>query len=399
MTDVLLTYAWVRSSYAAMRNLTDHGIEVWAADENRVGMCQWSRRKTGFSRYVSHYQNESAFIENIASLCYERDIRLVLASHNETEILARHRAALPRDTAALLPLYDHCLLFNNKKRAYELACSIGVPVPMRIDYAEVKEVAERIGDAGLKRVVVKLLTGNSAKGVYYADSPRQAQELVSSLVTRYELGVDRYPQIEEHVEGDGVGCSVLYWNGQPIADFGHHRLREKIVTGGTSTLRETFQNAEIRDATHRLFAGIGWHGLAMAEYKYCPLSGKFWFIEVNPRMWGSIALAISSGVEFPYLGWLCATQGPQAALEYHEHAQIRHPWRCRWLLGDLILAASQTAHLDLRGAWRTLATSDADATDDFHIDDPFSLLGEAAYYGTRFLATGSANPEAKGMVG
>ena len=39
MPRVLLTYGWVRASYAALRNLTDHGVEVWASDAFRTGMC------------------------------------------------------------------------------------------------------------------------------------------------------------------------------------------------------------------------------------------------------------------------------------------------------------------------------------------------------------------------
>ncbi len=83
-------------------------------------------------------------------------------------------------------------------------------------------------------------------------------------------------------------------------------MREKIATGGASTLREAVANAAIAQAAQRFFDAIGWHGLAMCEFKVCPETGTFWFVEVNPRLWGSMALATSAGVEFPYLAWLCA---------------------------------------------------------------------------------------------
>lgn len=399
MADLLLTYSWVRSSYAALRNLTDHGIRVWTADSFATGMCQWSGRKAGFSRYVSHYDNEAAFIEQIVAMCQKREIRFVLPSHNETEVLAKHRAQLPNGTDAMLPRYEHCQLFNNKARAYELARSLGICVPERVEYDDALQVADRIAERGLSSVVIKMLTGNSAKGVYYANSGQEARRIVTDLVDRYALSPERYPQIEERVGGVGVGCSVLYWNGQPIAEYGHRRLREKVATGGTSTFREAFANESIRAATHRLFSAIGWHGMAMAEFKYCEQTDKYWFIEVNPRMWGSIALAISGGAEFPYLAWLCATEGAETARSYHERQSRPSHWRCRWLLGDAILATSQMARGELRNSLRSLFPGRADALDDFHWDDPTAFLGEVTHYGTRFFSTLSLNPEERGMVG
>lgn len=399
VSDVLLTYAWVRSSYAALRNLHSHGVKVVVADSYPFGMCQWSRLKQEFVRYPSHYDDEAGFVETIARLCEQHDIRLLMPSHNETEILARNRQCLPESACALLPKAEHCELFNNKASSYEMARSVGLPVPQRVSYSAPNEVAAGVKKAGLQKTVVKLLTGNSAKGIFYADTPEQTGETVAELIKQYSLPVERYPQIEERIYGDGWGCSGLYWHGEPISLFCHHRLREKTATGGTSTLRESARNDRLLAMTQTLLSHIGWHGLAMVEYKVCPDTGKIWFIEVNPRLWGSLPLAISAGAEFPYLAWLCATEGPEAARRYQEKIVIKYPWRGRWLMGDLMIAASQCARLKPLQAWRTVFSGEYDALDDFHFDDPLAFLGEVCHYGSRFLTSMSYNPAEKGMVG
>ena len=137
----------------------------------------------------------------------------------------------------------------------------------------------------------------------------------------------------------------------------------------------------------------------MVEYKICPETGKIWFIEVNPRLWGSIPLAISAGVEFPYLAWLCATEGPEAAKTYQERSIVRYPWRGRWLLGDLMLAATQAFRGKPMQAWRTIFSEKSDTFDDLYLDDPLAFAGEVFHYGSRFLETMSINPAEKGMVG
>ena len=396
--NVLLTYGWVRSSYAAMRNLTSHGISTWVSDSGRVGMSQWSRLKAGSSLYTPHYVDEQAFVADVVRLASSLRVRYVLPSHNETEVLARYRDLLPSGTDRFLPDAEHCRTFNNKARAYELASSLGLSVPKRVPaYERADDVAELMQEAGMSRVVIKLLTGNSAKGVYYATAASEATRIVERLIRQYDLSPDRYPQVEEYVEGEGAGCSVLYWDGARVADFQHRRLREKTTTGGTSTLREVMSHEAMRVDARRLMEGIGWHGLAMVEFKVCPMTGRHWFIEVNPRMWGSIPFAISAGAEFPYLAWLCATEGIEAARHFDRHRKAS--WRGRWLLGDMILAASQVSKLQLRDACRTLWRADADSVDDFHWDDVGSFLGEVAYYGSKFLKTRSMNPEDVGMVG
>ena len=68
MSDVLLTYSWVRSSYSALRNLEKHGLKVVASDSSCIGMSQFSRFSSGFKKYTSHYEDEKKFISDILNI-------------------------------------------------------------------------------------------------------------------------------------------------------------------------------------------------------------------------------------------------------------------------------------------------------------------------------------------
>jgi predicted ATP-grasp superfamily ATP-dependent carboligase len=358
-------------------------------------MSQFSRLNQGVSLYRSHYLDERAFVDDVLRICDAQELDLILPSHNETEVLARNRDQLGKRLSRLLPHYEHCVLFNNKSSAYDFVNSLGIPVPHRYTYGSPNELFTQLKGQGT--VVIKMLTGNSAKGVFYARTPEDAVKIVNTLIQRYELNPERYPQIEQLVDGEGWGCSVLYWEGQPVADFSHRRLREKIATGGTSTLREVGNHAGIRDAAHRIFTELGWHGLAMCEFKVCPRTGKFWFIEVNPRMWGSISLAINAGVEFPYLAWLCATRGSDVARQYHANCSLSSHHVSRWLLGDLMLVAKNLLTLQIPSALKIVGEK-VDSTDDLYWDDPLAMVGEVMYYVSNTLSKRSLNPEEKGML-
>jgi hypothetical protein len=84
------------------------------------------------------------------------------------------------------------------------------------------------------------------------------------------------------------------------------------------------------DAASRLISTIGWHGVAMVEFKWDDEENRPKLIEVNARFWGSLNLAIRAGVDFPYLLYRLAlgetVEGPPA---------YRIGLKSRWELGDL----------------------------------------------------------------
>tara|TARA_B100001057_G_C22826424_1_gene941616 strand:+ start:952 stop:2151 length:1200 start_codon:yes stop_codon:yes gene_type:complete len=398
MDKVLLTYGWVRSSYAALRNLNQHNIPVVVSDSTSFGMSQFSRYKKGFVKYKSHYEDEEKFINNIIKICDEEHIDLIFPSHNETEVIARNKDKFNKGLVALIPDSEHCKIFNNKSLSYDLAEELGIPIPKRIKYTNPNTLAKKISDQNINNTVIKLLTGNSSKGVFYAKNPKQAQHIVKELIYKYDLEAKRFPQVEEQIYGEGYGSSVLYWHGEQIASFTHRRLREKIETGGTSTYREVARHEGIENAAKKIFNKVGWHGLAMSEFKVCKETGNYWFIEINPRMWGSIPLAIQSGVEFPYLAWLCNKEGPIAAKNYYKKSNILYPFKAKWLLGEIFVFIKAILRLDFKSAANIFKNEKVNAVDDFFWDDPFSFVGEVLAYFKSAIMKRSTNASEDGML-
>jgi predicted ATP-grasp superfamily ATP-dependent carboligase len=57
----------------------------------------------------------------------------------------------------------------------------------------------------------------------------------------------------------------------------------------------------LQDYALRFAKESKWSGLAMLEFKYDRQNDSFCFMEINPRFWGTLELAIKSGIDFPYL--------------------------------------------------------------------------------------------------
>ena len=106
--------------------------------------------------------------------------------------------------------------------------------------------------------------------------------------------------VQEVVRGRGEGLFVLRWKGRTRAAFAHRRLREKPPWGGVSVLRESIPvDPDRLRLTEAMLDRIGFDGPAMAEFKVDGETANL--IEINGRLWGSLQLAIDSGVDFTVL--------------------------------------------------------------------------------------------------
>ena len=84
------------------------------------------------------------------------------------------------------------------------------------------------------------------------------------------------------------------------------------------------------DHAMRLLGPLGWHGVAMMEFKQDQRTGRSFLMEVNGRFWGSLQLAIDAGVDFPYMSCQLAL-GETIAPPRDYQIGVKS----RWLLGDL----------------------------------------------------------------
>lgn len=150
--------------------------------------------------------------------------------------------------------------------------------------------------------------------------------------------------VQEFVPGHGEGLFYLLEHGRVRVCFAHRRLREKPPSGGVSVLAESVApDPALAAAGDRLFSALGWHGVAMLELRRAR-DGRAVVMEVNPRLWGSLQLAVDAGADFPALVVALFRGEPLPAVS------PRAGVRVRWLRGDL-------DHLGI--AWRSAAQRDA----------------------------------------
>ena len=367
LLDEVVTNAWNRIGYNIVRSLGRRGLKVGVGVDENSGMGAFSRFATVRFRHASYLNDEVKFIEDTIKIIKKYRPSVFIPSDEEIFTVAKYIDNF-RHVPINIPIspLETLLKLHNKKESHELAKSLGIPVPQTITPKSISDIKVFARQYGFP-IVMKQQCGSSARGVFYIHE-KNFQHALEKTIQSNKLDFGKFV-IQQYVKGTGYGVSMLFNKGQLKAHFTHRRLREQIDTGGPSTLREGVVNEPLEEFAQLLLSSVKYHGVAMVEFKVNENINKAWFIEVNPRFWGSLALAIKSGVDFPYLLYKIASEGDVKSVPAYKTGV-----KCKWLLGDLFNAASTLySRKNLRSFKQIFER--VDEFDDLHMDEfvPFFI--------------------------
>jgi predicted ATP-grasp superfamily ATP-dependent carboligase len=330
---VLVTDGDERPALAVTRSLGRRGIEVLVGAENERSLASSSRYCSGRVGYPSPYREPEEFCRFLLDLARRRQIDVLIPITDvTTHIVARHKAELEDGVRLPVPDFSAFDFVSDKWKLLRHAQERGIAIPRTYFLQGADSLGEVLGKLRYPVVVKparsRVLTesGWMRTQVRYAGSETE-------LISLYgENAYLRLPSlIQERVNGPGIGLFLLFDRGRLVTAFSHRRLREKPPSGGVSTLRESIPvDLRLKSQAVDLFGALGWHGVAMVEYKLDRRSGEPLLMEVNGRFWGSLQLAIDAGMDFPYLLYRLAVDGCVQA-----PAAYKIGVRNRWLLGDV----------------------------------------------------------------
>jgi len=184
----------------------------------------------------------------------------------------------------------------DKQRTWTLARSLEVPVPQSVLIESLDALPPVPPYPVVLKTTSSLIVGRGAPvagAVIIADGP---EARLAFLRTHLPHGP---VQQQDYVAGHGVGVEFLYDRGHAVWHFAHERIHEGSLRGGASTYRRSIEAPpSVFAAARRLLDELSWNGVAMVEFKV-RADGRFHLMEINPRLWGSLALAIKAGVNFP----------------------------------------------------------------------------------------------------
>jgi predicted ATP-grasp superfamily ATP-dependent carboligase len=380
-----------RAALATVRSLGHAGYTVHVAASTPKSLAGVSRAARMTVTTPSALDNPVGFVETIATHVAAHGIAVVIPT-TEAAALAL-LAERERLAPAIIPMPDLATfrVISDKAAMMQRAAEVGIAAPPQCEVASALDARRVASDLTFPVVLKPARSVAEHDGVRVKLGVRHAANLDEFAKRIDELPAAAYPLlIQRRIVGPGIGVFLLRWDDETVATFTHRRIREKPPSGGVSVYAEsTAPDPALVERAEQLLRACAWRGVAMVELKVDAATGTPYLMEINGRFWGSLQLAIDSGVDFPAL-LVARALGRAVSGPRQWPAGVRGRWYwgdvdhliTRLRRSDAALALPPDAPPRGRVFWDFIAATGA-RDQVFRFADPAPFLLESAKWLTR----------------
>lgn len=295
---VIITDGGYKHTLGAARSLAKEGCAVDVIG-SRDCLSRWSRytSKVAYPQDLFNEEHITDFINFLKDSHY--DVLLPIGAKS-VQLIARHRVSIEECCHIPLPSLKAIELCLDKDETNRFTAKLGIRVPQTWSFSSLSELEAHIEEIVFP-VVVKGKSEIIKDPPFYAYSKEQLIEKIAVWGKQLNSSQVTFPIIQQFIDGNGVGFFALYKHGTCKRVFMHRRLREAPPSGGPSSCAISIYENDLMEVGRKILDALAWHGVAMVEFKRERSTGDLYLIEINPKFWGSLDLALASGVNFPAL--------------------------------------------------------------------------------------------------
>ncbi len=329
----LLLDGETRQSLTCARSLGRAGVEVGVAAERRDAAPAMHSRWCRIAAILPALTGPSnAYVDELVAFLDRQPTAVVMPAYDGSiEAIRLRRDEVERRSA--LALASECALevAVDKEKTLALARDLGVTTPRSADVKSVGDLESALTEIGLPAVLkprrswVVSDDGGSRFGSLAVTNLNEARAAFAAITSG-----GGEVTIQQWLPGRRDAVTQLLVGSDVKACFAQMSHRELPRLGGVSVLCESIPPFDdIIKPAQRLVSEMGLEGCSTVEFRR-DANGAPVLMEINPRIPGSIALAVGCGVDFPNLthAWALGRRVPKI-----ERYQVGR--RLHWMVGDL----------------------------------------------------------------
>lgn len=300
MGGVFVLDSHANQGLVTIRSLGSKGLDVTAGSPRRWTAGRFSKYVDRHVTYPSSHEDPEEFVDTIVQELKRGDYDMLLPVEGGTvQTTIKYKSRFEEYTTVPFLPYEQLKVGLNKQKTIEAARELDIPHPKTIFSDENNEKSiDAIGDTLGYPVVVKPAEGDGRRGVSICNSPKRLEQVAQQ--THKSHGSFLFQEFIPH--GGERGVYTFYnRSGELSAVTVQKRLRSSPPEGGASTYRETIEDPALVSLSDEFLSGLDWQGVAMVEFRIDSRTNQPKLMEINPRLWGSLALSVYAGVDFPYL--------------------------------------------------------------------------------------------------
>ncbi len=233
----------------------------------------------------------AACVSEVTALAGAYDVIMPL---DDEAVLVCDRG-LPADALVAGPRGGQARFALDKRLQLQGADAAGFDVP---PWTVLPRETNLPSDWSLPAVLKPALSAEEVDGRLRRLSPRLVATPTEFSETRSAWGLSTPAILQRWVRGEGRGVFGLAEDGVAHHLSAHRRVRMMNPAGsGSSACASLPVPQTLRRQIASLLEPVDWHGMFMVELIYA--DDRWWFLELNGRAWGSLALARRLGFEYP----------------------------------------------------------------------------------------------------
>ncbi len=319
-----------RSALAIVRSLGRKQLKILVASITISNLSSVSRYCDGAFRYTNPLINQKQFKRDVVNIIKANKVDMIIPVTDSTLYSLLKHDNINKITQIAAPSFHRYCKASNKIGLIDIAKDLHIPHPVSKIISSLKDWENMKGPIRFPLVFKpssSILEQDGkliATSVKIVDSWEHGKKLIQTDDS-FSLPF----LVQEKIDGSGEGIFALVDHGRTVCVFSHKRIREKPPWGGVSVLCKSVKPAEdsVKYAS-QLLSKINWHGVVMVEFKRDYTTKIPYLMEINARFWGTLQLAVNSGIDFPYWHYLLFL-GKTCQYSYKYKNT-----RLRWLLGD-----------------------------------------------------------------
>lgn len=296
---------------AAVRALRTAGHEPWALVPDRRAYAARSRATQGFVIAPDPGVDPAAFIDGVRTACDRVRPDVILPGTEPALVLLADRASDLAPVTVGAPAAALVARATDKSCLPELARKAGLELlPTRV---VARDQALAVAAALGYPVIVKPVRSDTRNGDALAHGiPQRAADEVGLRAALAELPGDAV-LVQPYLQGRLAAVCGVAWEGVLVCAV--HQIARRIWPPdvGISAFAETVpRDDELEAGVGRLLADLEWSGIF--QLQFLRAEAHAYLIDINPRIYGSLALAVAAGLNLPAI-WvdLLAGRAPAAA--------------------------------------------------------------------------------------
>lgn len=369
---VLLTCPEQVSVLAAVRGLRRAGYDPWVAGRSRGSFAAVSRDTSGFVRVPDAGKDPGGFAHAVFETASDLRATVVVPGTERALLaLSRFSEACQPPVRLAAPNRTALDLMTSKEALGALASCGGFAVPAAM-VVDREAISRWLGEFP---VAVKPLrseldrSGGLVHGrTHIARSRAEAEHAVSSMPGERVI-------LQSFVEGPLISVAGVAWQGELHAPTEFAATRTWPTAGGALAWGETVVlDGAIVDGIRAMIRKSAFEGLLQVQF----IRGTdgVYLIDVNPRLYASLGLAIAAGNNLPAI-WVdfLAGRDPTIGPSYRTGIRFRAEHN------DLRIAATEVAGREWRKATATLRPRAGAVHAIWSIRDPVPCMSVAVKAG------------------